>query len=161
MFKGKAMYLHNLQTVIPDFKSNQSTILTYWMQKYNVVQFLQNYKIKPSFFVEEYATRLIANIINMIDNDFPVHQYLVTKEILISFEDKDINPHDIFTLYQALKDVCIELVEDGTILSSQVLLNKELIIIDIYKVFERLTHDILYFYAEEFYNIGSEYIKPA
>lgn len=155
------MYLHNLQTVLPDFKSNQSVILTRWMQKHSVVQFLQNYNIKPSYFIQEYASRLISNVINMIENDFPAHQYLVTKEALVSFEDKDINPHDVFCLYQALKDVCIELIEEGEILSSGLLLNKERIVIDIYKVFERLTHDILYFYAEEFYNISEDYIQPA
>jgi len=155
------MYLHNLQTVLPDFKSNQSVILTRWMQKHSVVQFLQNYNIKPSYFIQEYASRLISNVINMIENDFPAHQYLVTKEALVSFEGKDINPHDVFCLYQALKDVCIELIEEGEILSSGLLLNKERIVIDIYKVFERLTHDILYFYAEEFYNISEDYIQPA
>jgi len=155
------MYLHNLQTVLPDFKSNQGVILTRWMQKHHVVQFLQNYEIKPTYFIEEYAQRLISNVINMIENDFPSHQYLVTKEALHSFSNKDINPHDIFCLYQSLKDVCIELIEEGDILSSAMVLNSDRIIIDIYKVFERLTHDILYFYAEEFYDVSSEYIQPA
>ena len=155
------MYLHNLQTVLPDFKSNQNVILTRWMQKHPVVQFLQSYQIKPSYFIEEYALRLISNVINMIENDFPSHQYLVTKEALISFSHKDINPHDVFCLYQCLKDVCIELIEEGDILSSSMILNEDRIVIDIYKVFERLTHDILYFYAEEFFDISVEYIKPA
>ncbi|PHR57093.1 MAG: hypothetical protein COA44_06800 [Arcobacter sp.] len=153
------MYLHNLQTVLPDFKSNQNLILTRWMQKHHVVQFLQNYKVKPIYFIQEYALRLISNVINMVENDFPSHQYMVTKEALVSFSDKDINPHDIFCLYQSLKDVCIELIEEGNILSSPIILNKDRIIIDIYKVFERLTHDILYFYAEEFFDINSEYTQ--
>jgi len=155
------VYLHNLQTVLPDFKSNQNIILTRWMQKHDVVQFLQHYNIKPTYFIEEYALRLISNVINMIENDFSSHQYLVTKEALISFSHKDINPHDIFCLYQSLKDVCIELIEEGNIFSSSTLLHSDRIIIDIYKVFERLTHDILYFYAEEFFEISSQYTQPA
>ena len=151
--KGNNMYLHNLQTVLPDLKSSQAIILTRWMQKHYVVQFLQNYRIKPAFFIEKYALRLIANGISMVEDDFQSHQYLVTKEILHAFQDRDINPHDIFCLFQALKDVCIELIEEGDILSASMLLNRESIIIDIYKVFERLTQEILLFYAEEFYLI--------
>jgi len=150
------MYLHNLQTVLPDLKSSQVIILTRWMQKHDLVQFLQNYDIQVSNFIEQYAMRLISNIINMVENDFPDNRHLVTEEILHAFKDKDINPYDIFCLYQALKDVCIELIEEGDILSSHLLLNKERIIIDIYKAFEQLTHDILHFYAEELYSISHD-----
>jgi len=155
------LFLHNLQTVLPDFKSNQRYLLTRWMQKHHVVKFLQTYKINPNYFIEEYAQRLISNLINMIENDFPLHQYLVTKEALLNFSDKDINLHDIFCLYQSLKDVCIELIEEGDILSSSIILNADRMIIDIYKVFERLIHDLLYFFAEEFFDLNSEYMQPA
>jgi len=146
------MYLHNLQTVLADFKSSQTLILSRWMQKHYVVQFLQKKGIRPSEFIEGYALRLISNTILMIENDFEDERYLVSKELLFAFEDKDITPYDIFCLYQALKDVCIELIEEGDILSAQMLINRDNIIVDIYKVFEYLTKDILYFYAEEFYH---------
>lgn len=146
------MYLHNLQTVLVDFKSSQALILMRWMQKHYVVQFLQKYEIKPSEFIEGYALRLISNTILMIENEFEDNRYLICKEMLFTFEDRDITSYDIFCLYQALKDVCIDLIEEGDILSSTMLLNKEKIILDIYKVFEYMTKDILYFYAEEFYH---------
>jgi hypothetical protein len=129
------------------------------MQKYYVVQFLQRNAIKPSEFIDGYALRLISNTIQMIENEFEDDRYLVSKEMLFAFEDKDITPYDIFCLYQALKDVCIELIEEGEFLSSSMLLNPEKIIIDIYRVFEYLTKDILYFYAEEFYH--SQESRPA
>ena len=122
------------------------------MQKHYVVQFLQQYGIRPSEFIEGYALKLISNTILMIENEFEDSRYLVSKEMLFAFEDKDIMPYDIFCLYQALKDVCIELIEEGEFLSASMLLNREKIIIDIYRVFEYLTKDILYFYAEEFYH---------
>lgn len=146
------MYLHNLQTVLADFKSSQALILTRWMQKHYVVQFLQKYEIRPSEFIEGYALRLISNTILMIENEFEDNRHLICKEMLFTFEDRDITSYDIFCLYQALKDVCIDLIEEGDILSSTMLLNKEKIILDIYKVFEYMTKDILYFYAEEFYH---------
>lgn len=146
------MYLHNLQTVLADFKSSQALILMRWMQKHYVVQFLQKYEIRPSEFIEGYALRLISNTILMIENEFEDNRYLICKEMLFTFEDRDITSYDIFCLYQALKDVCIDLIEEGDILSSTMLLNKEKIILDIYKVFEYMTKDILYFYAEEFYH---------
>lgn len=145
------MYLHNLQTVLADFKSAQALILSQWMQKYYVVKFLQTYEIRPTEFIEGYALRLISNTILMIENEFEDSPHLICKEMLFAFEDKDITPYDIFCLYQALKDVCIDLIEEGDILSAHMLLNREKIIIDIYKVFEYLTKDILYFYAEEFF----------
>lgn len=146
------MYLHNLQTVLADFKSSQVLVLSRWMKKHYVVQFLQKKGIKPSDFIEGYALRLISNMILMIENNFEDNRYLISKEMLFAFEDKDITPYDIFCLYQALKDVCIDLIEEGDILSAHMLLNREKIIIDIYKVFEYLTKDILYFYAEEFFH---------
>lgn len=145
------MYLHNLQIVLPDLKSSQPLILTRWMQKHVLVQFLQNNNIKPSIFIEKYALRLISNVISMIEDDFHDNQHLVTKEILHAFEDKDINQHEIFSLFQALKDVCVELVEEGDILSSNMFLNREAIFIDMYRVFEYMTNEVLQFYAEELY----------
>jgi len=150
------MYLHNLQTILPDLKFSQNIILSRWMQKHYLVQFLQNHKIKPSIFIERYAMPMIANTIALVEDDFQNHKYLITKEILLNFQDKDINPHDIFCLFQALKNSCIELIEEGHILSSAFILNHELIIIDIYKVFEFLTENILAFYADEFYLIERE-----
>ena len=155
------MYLHNLQTIIPDLKAHQSVVVSRWMQKDYITQFLQNYGISPEYFIEAFAYRLVANVIHIIENDFPIHQYLITKEVVMNFESKNINAHDVFTLYQSLKDVCIELLEEGQILSSGILLNSDRIVIDIYKVFERLTHDILYFYAEEFHSQDYSYVQPA
>lgn len=150
------MYLHNLRTVLADLKASQVLILTRWMQKYDVVRFLQKNEINPSDFIEKYALRLISNVILMVEDDFEDERSLVTKEILLAFEDKDINTYDIFCLYQSLKDICIELIEEGEILSAHMLLNRENIIIDIYKVFECLTKDILYFYAEELFNVSQD-----
>lgn len=147
------MYLHNLQIVLPDLKSYQTLIVTRWIQKHFLVQFLQENEINPSEFVENYAIRLIANVISMIENDFDDAQGLVTKEILHTFNDKDINQYDVFCLFQNLKNVCIELIEEGHILSSNMLLNREAIIIDIYKVFEYITKEILRFYAQEYHQI--------
>ena len=146
------MYLHNLQTVLADFKSSQTLILSRWMQKHYVVRFLQKYRIKPAEFIDGYALRLISNTILMIENEFEDNRYLICKEMLFDFADRDITPYDIFCLYQAVKDVSIELIEEGDILSSTLLLNRDRIIVDIYRVFEYMTKDILHFYAEEFHH---------
>lgn len=145
------MYLPNIKVVLPDIKSSQHILLSRWMQKHYLVQFLQEHQIKPSVFIEKYAMRIFSNLINMIENDCQESKYLVTKEIINTFKDQDINAYEMFCVYQDFKSACIELIVEGDILSSTLLLNRESVILDIYKLFEHITKELLRFYTEDFH----------
>jgi len=158
------MLLQHLHTVIPDLKNAQQLILSRWMQKFCVVTFLHEYDIKPEYFINHFAVRIISNGLAMVEDSLEESDFYVTKELLDEFRDKEINPYDIFRIYKAMKEVCVELISEGDILSAEFLFNRDKIIIDFYRFFEGLTEGVLFYYAQEYYHnegaINAELFKP-
>lgn len=159
------MYLEHMNTVMPDLKNAQQQILSRWMQKFYVVNFLHEYDIKPDYFINHFATRIISNGILLVEDSLESKDFYVTKELLNEFREKEINPYDIFRIYKAMKEVCIELINEGDILSAEFLFNRDKIIIDFYKFFEAMTEGVLFYYAQEYYHnegaINAELFRPA
>lgn len=158
------MLLEHMHTVIPDLKNAQQTILSRWMQKFYVVNFLHEYDIKPEYFINHFAIRIISNGLVLVEDSLQNRDFFVTKELLDEFREKEINPYDIFRIYKAMKEVCIELINEGDILSSEFLFNRDKIIIDFYKFFEAMTEGVLFYYAQEYYHnegaINAELFRP-
>lgn len=146
------MQLQYIKTLVPDLKHSQDFILNRWMQQFAVVQFLQKYKIDSSYFIDNYAVEMIANGIILLESSLQEGEFTGTKRLLHDYKEYEITAYDIFEIFKAMKNVILTIIEEGDILSTNCLFNKDKIIIDLNNYFEEVTESLLHYYAHDYYH---------
>lgn len=144
------MNLYHLQPVMSEFQLAYEAIAATWLERDEVVDFLERYGMSREEFAKEPVHPLIRDLILMVSKKFECREWPAFGAFLEAMHARGVKHHDLHRIFSALKGIYIEMIGGESVhLIIHPIFNHDKIIIDLHRVFDYFLHKVLKFYTEK------------